>query len=56
MEGRKRLSTALDPVRLAINVALHEICSASMHDRHMLPTLLYIVHARTADLASLPLE
>ena len=31
---------------LAICVALHEIRSVCMHDRHMLPTLMYIVHAR----------
>jgi hypothetical protein len=39
-----------------ICVALQESCSAYMHDRHMLPTLMYTVHALTADLASLQPE
>jgi hypothetical protein len=41
---------------LAIRVALHEIRSVCIHDRHMLPTLMYIVHALIPHLASLPSE
>jgi hypothetical protein len=48
MAGGKWLLRALDPVRLAIDVALHESRSTCMHDRHMLPMLMYSVHALTA--------